>query len=121
MQEKLVSFKTAKVARDKGFSTIFTSYSNVYYEKNGDLTRSQYNSQIGYFQIEVPTQSLLQKWLREYKNIHIAVIPKKKDKRFFFEGLIVGDDVNISIGSNFTDYEECLEQCLLKALKHYTI
>lgn len=21
----------------------------------------------------------------------------------------------------FTDYEECLEQCLLKALKHYTI
>ena len=27
----------------------------------------------------------------------------------------------ISIGSNFTDYEECLEQCLLKALKHYTI
>ena len=49
MQEKLVSFKTAKVARDREFSTIFTSYSNVYYEKNGDLTRSQYNSRLDIF------------------------------------------------------------------------
>ena len=116
MLETKISEETAKLAKEKGFNLRFADFycdnykglctehdeflivedlDGVIYDCNNEFDEGE--------RYYVTTQSLLQKWLREYKNIHIAVIPKKKDKRFFFEGLIVGDDVNISIGSNFTD------------------
>ena len=64
-----------------------------------------------------PTQSLLQKWLREEHNIHIEI------SREYIKGKIIGYDCIIDYEEGIIDletksiYEEALEQGLLEALK----
>lgn len=75
MQEALVTFPTAKLAKEKGFKW---GTSKGYCE-DGILTVSQYASKC-YNDSEdyptkysAPTQSLLQKWLREVHNLHLYI------------------------------------------------
>lgn len=63
MKDQLISFNTAKLAKEKGFNwindnTICGGYNGKKCEKNIVFT---------------PTQSLLQKWLREVHMLHIDV------------------------------------------------
>jgi hypothetical protein len=99
MQEQLISFETAKLAKEKGFNIegqiVFdlkasnkivnfkdiaiqefiddckTGYRDkgLYYLKDG-INRTDDNTDEGYYLL-APTQSLLQKWLREAHNIEI--------------------------------------------------
>ena len=82
MQEQLVSFKVAKLAKEKLFGIDFvgTEYVPAFYCKKSDVNNFQETE----IQIEDgfmkdfylrPTQSLLQKWLRDKHEIHIFVIP----------------------------------------------
>ena len=83
MKEQLISFETAKLAKEKGFPTlnhIRTSYYNHLGELNGDvieLIKSQVRKQDTkpFDIITAPTQSLLQKWLRDIHGWHIITIP----------------------------------------------
>src|SRR5210317_1331625 len=84
MKEQLISFETAKLAKKKGFSHK-VSY---FFYKDGS---KGYMSDIGEFvpnceadwnntyeeihkdKCSAPTQSLLQKWLREEHNLHVEL------------------------------------------------
>ena len=56
MNEQLISLETSKLAKEKGFDRIkIVSKNNI---------EAAYNA---------PTQSLLQKWIREVHNIHINI------------------------------------------------
>lgn len=105
LKEELISFETAKLAKEKGW--------------NGDFVESHKI---------LTTQSLLQKWLRDKHKIHVEVVPDNwseteiiwyanildlnefldAKKPFFYK--------NKDIISN-NIYEEALEQGLLEALK----
>lgn len=61
MTEELISFDTAKLAKEKGFKKIFCHYG---YKKSGKVTVMP-----SYY--DAPTQSLLQKWLREVHEIEV--------------------------------------------------
>ena len=97
MEDTLINFETAKLAKEKGFDFIYII--------DNELTNHS-----------LITQSLLQKWLREVHNIHITVtsisqeswqyhIQKPKDK--------LGDNYN----EDYENYEEALEDGLQESLK----
>ena len=127
MTDQLISFETAKLAKEKEFlePTI-----NLYDISNRGIwqdeqlfmgDKSSYDEKIDLF---APTQSLLQRWLREKHGIHIYI----KTTPSFDE--IQGNKWKSSIKYSFKSfkwttghyylgntYEEVLEQGLQEALK----
>lgn len=78
MTDQLISFETAKLAKEKGFEQnpykIADAYGPRY--KDGshiEIRHSLFNPDSNI--CTAPTQSLLQKWLREKYNIHIVIKP----------------------------------------------
>ena len=153
MKEQLITFETAKLAKDKGFK-ISCEYA-YYYRKehfiedvrnHGDDIKVEYipprlcktksiNEEKFYgrsnheiFVCEAPTQSLLQKWLREEHDIYINL------QRMFecnvdpakFEGFIIHIgcktfEMEYSINKElknlyFNTYEQALEEGLKEGL-----
>lgn len=98
MEETLITFETAKLAKKKGFNI----QCNAEYFTDGaiSLTSSretfiraiEHNKVIACM---APTQSLLQKWLRERHNIDITVITDwNKPQKGYYVGLSYINDKN---------------------------
>ena len=150
MEEELISFETAKLAKEKGFNIPTISYYNPKgrsEESEGYMTErlesSNWNDGQGSYpthakdvECSAPTQSLLQKWLREVHNCFINVLPhrdgdsknkqwkSKKDVFWTVEVDYYGKNFEIELtdDSDFTQhfnksYEEALEIGLYQALK----
>ncbi len=76
MQEELVTFETAKLAEEKGFDIIKSDDKFYDFSGNLDYTFQGYQESLEkYERTSAPTQSLLQKWLREVHNIDVSVRP----------------------------------------------
>jgi hypothetical protein len=103
MKEQLITFKTAKLAKEKGFSLGRHDYPR--YDPSGDFQYINYT--IG---ISAPTQSLLQKWLREKKNIFVYCMPTMNNKSWH-------NNIASHNPSFIGTYEEALEISLQEALK----
>ncbi len=88
MEDQLITFETAKLAKEKGFNELVTHFfyndtkfhtPSTYLEKSDSSLKldffedlmSNFNKSNDY--ISAPTQSLLQKWLREVYNIEIEI------------------------------------------------
>ena len=139
MKEELISFETAKLAKEKGFDLkcienydpegiiqpwdsledVVGNYSDI------DEYLYHNNSSLGKNYVSAPTQSLLQKWLREEYNIHITVWLEDSSGKDFIcsygdsssmdQALI--HDENTEELMHFTTYELALEKGLQEALK----
>jgi len=130
MKEQLVSFKTAKLAKEKGFSshTLSTIVTNNYLLNGKDVMINE--TCIFLWMCE------LQKWLREVHNCFIDILPhrdgdsknkqwkSKKDVFWSVEVDYYGKDFKIELtdDADFTQhfnntYEEALEAGLQEALK----
>jgi hypothetical protein len=114
MKEQLISFNTAKLAKEKGFS----SGSANHYENDGQIqyTRGYYSNSFiedGEILFEAPTQSLLQKWLRDEHKISMEI---SGSGRTYF-AIAGGKDVKNKEDYRFTSYELALEKGLATALK----
>lgn len=72
MQEELVSFQTAKLAKEKGFDEI-CSY--LYENSKVIIYTTHKNSGLNkhFDWCSAPTQSLLQKFIRETRGVHIEI------------------------------------------------
>ena len=134
MKEQLISFETAKLAKEKCFNwECYASY-NINGEDFEDTTiRSSikdvnsdmmfdlysYNPEKGSERCDVPTQSLLQKWLRENHKLIISIIPSL-DGGYFngeYDFEIRDTEFHLSDDTNFNSYEHALECGLQEALK----
>jgi len=71
MKEQLVSFDTAKLAKEKGFTELCYSYHID--DKDAIELSSLCSSRIADSCCTAPTQSLLQKWLRDEHHIDITI------------------------------------------------
>ena len=117
MEDTLINFETAKLAKEKGFDFIYII--------DNELTKHS-----------LITQSLLAKWLREVHNCFIDILPhrdgnsknkqwkSKKDVFWSVEVDYYGKNFEIKLTNNadFTQhfnksYEEALEIGLYQALK----
>jgi hypothetical protein len=151
MKEKLINFETAKLAKEKGFDLDTFQYYhnkgrlhdtlNPKYE-DGSSMPTGHSSSLNWNSLKkhysAPTQSLLQKWLREVHGIIVQVVfsnvtswdgnklvhyiqigVKRKESNFYD---YIDRGYNKSIGSydiNSTPYpswEEALERGLQEAL-----
>jgi hypothetical protein len=141
MKDQLVSFETAKLAKEKGFDILCTKMfsHDVDYMKApnvGDVIKfhdgdknecfcDPYNwngtkspTSMKYY--SVSTQSLLQRWLREKHDIHIKMIPCKEKSSTFYQSEVDGMGTGCLVDDVCTDddsYENILEISIQKALK----
>lgn len=127
MKEQLVTFETAKLAKEKGFDEgsknvwhqdgQYTMTSNSFFRDNG---ASEMRNSKGF--IEAPNQSLLQKWLREKYDIHLSAFPVVKNRYYFTISKIKEDGIDAIIKGPYDPktacdtYEQALEKGLIEAL-----
>lgn len=116
MKKQLIQLETAKLAKEKGFQELcFYSYN-----KNGTLEIPYGENGSTY---SAPTQSLLQKWLRDVHNIDIAVGVGDSGALWGYTIFAVDEQKSSYRGYPFVNeiiydtYEETLEAGLLEALK----
>lgn len=125
MTEELVTLKTAKLLKEKGFNEFCKDIINdngklmeTVYRTNNDLPKSFYSC---------PTQSIAQKWLREIRGVYVYVEPVigKRWKLSFCDFNVpteesdwMENEINKGNGYKvYVTYEEALEAGLQEALK----
>jgi len=112
MKEQLITFETAKLAKEKGFDSKYTEdYDTLGFVQQRGILES-HNLE----RVSAPTQSLLQKWLREVHNIHITITSISQESWQYHitkPGQRLGDNYE----EDFYTYEEALESGLHQALK----
>ena len=126
MEDTLITFETAKLAKEKGLCEYFkninpTKYVQAYYSedkitfKEGEYMQEDCVIEDRYFR---PTQSLLAKWLREKHNIIIIVDYEGIDgyyyKFYSYKGMKKFYDAS---NTNYKTYEEAFEIGSQEALK----
>ena len=124
MTEELVTLKTAKILKEKGFNEFCKDIINdngklmeTVYRTNNDLPKSFYSC---------PTQSIAQKWLREIRGVYVYVEPVigKRWKLSFCDFNVpteesdwMENEINKGNGYKVYDtYEEALEAGIQEAL-----
>ena len=131
MEEQLIKLKTAKLAKEKGFNwecrnyynqkdnrihnVVSRDYNSIIYKEAKDYEKCEYHS--------APTQSLLAKWLREERGVHVQAHPIINFKWGFStfrtdESLLYAQATGY-IGEEYEGktYEEAFEAGLKRALK----
>lgn len=122
MKDEIVSFEVAKLAKEKGFDEAceygFIIYRDGSYVDHQDWgKRGNRNSHHDSTCAAAPTQSLLQRWLREKYDIQIEIQ---------WDSVTYGYKVWHPDETNWTErtftymmhtYEQALEQALIKGLK----
>ena len=127
MKDELITFETAKLAKKKGFDSSHIEYRNL---ASGNIVLN-WTDKLECFETQkaaniarLPTQSLLQKWLREVHNIDVHAQPfimKEGEHSYLpdesYSFFLFKDGIYISDMVDFIDFEEALEMGLQKALK----
>ena len=124
MEDTLITFETAKLAKEKGFpqepNKLKIPYYNYKGEFKGDVKdwlrkylRKEDTSNVE--SVSAPTQSLLAKWLREEHNIHL--IAYKNINIDGYDWCYITTDGITNINS-YKTYEEAYEIGLQEALKY---
>lgn len=136
LSEPVVSFETANLAFERGFRDVVglingKSYYNHKGELNGDSTeelkeylqlRKQFETDEDIekhktkFSIPAPTQSLLQKWLRDEHRIVLTISYGSLCRKYCYEIQTNYRLDAIDSEFHFTTYEEALEDGLKEAL-----
>jgi len=121
MKEQLISFETALLAEKKGFDkrveNCYGKATEILYSK---MTHTNCKNDEFNVHVSAPTQSLLQKWLREEHDIQIII---GSDYKYYDFGISLEKGFNGINHKNYkyTTYELALETCLFKALNMITL
>jgi len=126
IEEQLIEFETGKMAKSKGYPIILGDQGYYFIpgkRKDDDefSTDSETIIDIKHY-LPAPTQSILQKWLRDAHKIHVQVfnVNKPVEGKWSYEinQLPIGVILLWSIDSPyFNSYEDALEDALQKSLK----
>ena len=123
IHEEICTYEVCKLAKEKGFN----EYVESFYAEDCDTAHSQgpekWNEYKGKY--AAPTQSLLQRWLRDKKNIHIEIIATASGYYWCINktnGTSITDSDVLNRGANeggcFDTYELALEDALKYALEN---
>jgi hypothetical protein len=134
MENELIEFETAKLAKEKGFD----EYSNAYYYHDDlrlikVLNKNSVDNIFKENSCSAPTQSLLQRWLREVHKlfINIAIFKESEEKPVVYDYAITNlnnpydindceiflKDYGIEKDRDHFSFEEALEEGLKSALE----
>lgn len=122
MKDKLIKFETAVLAEEKNFDiTNWDLHDSKTYNEEGKLQLLN-DTHLGITYYLAPTQSLLQKWLRDIHDIDITVMISGATGHEYYvhdkNRLCIGVfDVPITAENVSSHYEATLEEALQKALE----
>lgn len=126
IHDEICTYEVCKLAKEKGFGEMASCYQG--YRKDGTLfyfsNMPDGKERVMQMDCLAPTQSLLQRWLREEKGIHISVeyewVEGVDDWTFwsYIKKINNAKVVNDAIKSGFDTYELALEDALKFALKN---
>lgn len=113
MREELIQFETAKLAKEKDF----VIYTKTMFDHQGE-TQSCDEIEFNYWVKEkgycaIPSQSLLQRWLREVHNTDVYCIPWIYENKRVYDFFINYEGESRA----YSSYEEAFEKGLQEALK----
>lgn len=140
IHEEICTYEVCKLAKEKGFDVPTDRYYHIYddvieaqnsLEMKGDGCADFYNS-LNRCRCAAPTQSLLQRWLREEKKIYVCpcIISDYEDDYtphiVYWSFIIVNTESGDSIyreyervdDKRFDTYEQALEDAELYVLKN---
>ena len=135
IHEEIVTFEVAKLAKEKGFpqdvdrwlGDLHSATSSNYYNHKGELNGDcleiincicrKEDVPIELQIIVAPTQSLLQRWLREEKGLHITV-PFDNNEFWWQIKNLANRDSEYGEALGFDTYELALEDALAYSLKN---
>jgi len=118
MEEEKIKFETAKLAQEKGLILVkgYGCY-NQFGKFEPELPF--YSDPEQFFEDELysaPTQSLLQRWLREVHDIHIQILPY--NSKYLVSILKTGENgSNPNFNIEYDTYEDALEAGLFEGLQ----
>ena len=117
IHEEICTYEVAKLAKEKGFNCKV----EWYYYRGTLLTDDEwdrYNKGIDYI-CSAPTQSLLQRWLREEKNIDISIVPLYiGGYSYIVYNIHCRDNRVVNTNAGYDTYELALEDALKYALEN---
>lgn len=126
MKEEKVNFETVKLAKEKGFDINVNHFISQYNKDEGivfskSVESDNYNSNNWNTDTRVslfsrPTQSLLQKWLREVHNIIVFVVPLIPDCKEFGVTIYSNKYTCEKDSAFYNQYEKALEIGLQEGL-----
>lgn len=118
IHDEICTYELCKLAKEKGFRERCIEH---YYDDTKDLYRSStpqcYN--FGGNTSDAPTQSLLQRWLREEKEVDIAVVPNISEVySYIIYNIHCRDNRVVNTNAGYATYELALEDALKYALEN---
>jgi len=118
MKEQLISYKTAKLAKEKKFD-LNCRYAQFVEDEEPIYNESAHNWNLYEEGYSVPIQPSLQKWLREVHKLSVEVFSDETRWEVIVEKLpsYSAYDSEYSSDDKFNTYEEALEEGLKQALK----
>ena len=115
MEDTLITFETAKLAKEKGFD-IKTKYS--WYVPDNSKPIIEKHKPDGLYYLSCPTQSLLTKWLREKYDIDVIINTYRNQNQKYYKYFISEKSKNVIKSEEYYNtYEDALEIGLQEALK----
>ena len=120
IHEEICTYEVCKLAKEKGFDVQTFDWYDYTGNYHKGLIPHELHECPRYKEYYAPTQSLLQRWLREEKGLHIS-IPLHKGKYKYFWAI---DSLNRKIKEEdiaynlFDTYELALEDALKYALEN---
>lgn len=121
--EEICTYEVCKLAREKGFNE-YEACNHIYEDDEQWYTLTTYTNAKGIdwskdkFTV-APTQSLLQRWLREEKFIDIAIYPIFINEVRVYPCYVYATNLNKPKKLNYYNtYEQILEEALKYALEN---
>jgi cell division inhibitor SulA len=112
MIEELIKNETAKLAKEKGFNEIEPCSCGGFPDCICQLSRSSLTDYV-----YTPTQSLMQKWLRDKRNIHVEITWVDTLSNIYVYHISTTGNAIRPDSIFYYSYEEALEEGLIEALK----
>jgi hypothetical protein len=117
MKEELIKFETAKLAKEKGFDIPCENfyYTEIFNTKK--VRKTEELQKVHDKKYLAPTQSLLQKWLRDNFKYHVQVIRDYNGWSYQVWEFSKGNKLVKGGSCEMPDYHKELEKGLQEALK----
>lgn len=120
IHEEICTYELCKLAKEKGFSEMASCYQG--YRKDGTLfyfsNMPDGKERVMQTYCLAPTQSLLQRWLREEKGVDIAVVPVSEVYAYIVYNIHCRDNRVVNTNAGYDTYELALEDALKYALEN---
>lgn len=119
IHEEICTYEVCKLAKEKGFDVQTFDWYDYTGNYHKGFIPHELHERPRYKEYYAPTQSLLQRWLREEKNIDIVVMPiKPNDYAYILCGSIHEEDGAMLDRAPQPTYELALEDALKYALEN---